>query len=219
LREEQKQKEAEEKDAQDNDVLDIGVNKDMFAGEKEETSGNRNNNNAKTTTKNQPAKKQPTKKEAKSPDMDRRRTYSFFPTPGKRKANTATEENHSRQINVHGLSSEFTECQAGGVQDNALYDLFWRLRKEKIGRHGIDIKPHHIVGARPANKTSQTSSEDEAQPMRVTVDSSETKKRIIDAAMYTYLQILNLNNGTTGFEETPEDGIPAFRRRNTQRMR
>jgi hypothetical protein len=83
LREEQMQKEAEEKAAQDNDVLDIGVNEDMFVGEKEETSGNRNNNNAKTTTKNQPAKKQPTKKEAKSPDTDRKRTYSFFPSPTK----------------------------------------------------------------------------------------------------------------------------------------
>ena len=150
LREEQKKIEVEDKAAQDNDVLDIRINEEMFAGDKEEASNSKNNNNAKTMSKNKPAKEKTTTKEAKSQDIDDRRSYSFFPIPGTRKANTAAEEHHSRQINVHGLPNELTECQAGGVQDNALYDLFRRLRKRKIGSHGIDIKPHHIVGARPA---------------------------------------------------------------------
>ena len=174
----------------DQEYLDIGVDEDLFAGEKEETSSNRNNNNAKTPTKNQPAKNQPTKKKdtVPVPETDRRRTY-FFLTPGTKKANIAAEENHARQLNVHGLPSEFLECQAGGVQDNALYQLFMKLGKDKIGRHGIDIEPHHIVGARPVKQTSkpQTSGCDEAPTMSVTVDSSETKQRIIDAAMFANL--------------------------------
>ena len=139
----------------DQEYLDIGVDEDLFAGEKEETSSNRNNNNAKTSTKNQPAKNQPTKKKdtVPVPETDRRRTY-FFLTPGTKKANIAAEENHARQLNVHGLPSEFLECQAGGVQDNALYQLFMKLGKDKIGRHGIDIEPHHIVGACPVKQTA-----------------------------------------------------------------
>ena len=122
----------------DQEYLDIGVDEDLFAGEKEETSSNRNNNNAKTPTKNQPAKNQPTKKKdtVPVPETDRRRTY-FFLTPGTKKANIAAEENHARQLNVHGLPSEFLECQAGGVQDNALYQLFMKLGKDKIGRHTL----------------------------------------------------------------------------------
>ena len=111
------------------------------------------------------------------PESDRQKTY-FFPTPGSKSAIAAARENHARQLNVHGLPSEFRECSMGGVQDNALFQLFMKLGKNKIGRQGIDIGQHQIVGARPVK---QTSSHDKSPTMRVTVDSSDTKERIIKA--------------------------------------
>ena len=70
-------------------------------------------------------------------------------------------------------------CTAGGVQDHALYQLFLKLSKEKAGQYGIDIKQYHIVSAR---LVKQSSSNGQDLVMRVTLDSKDTKERIISAA-------------------------------------
>ena len=93
------------------------------------------------------------------------------------KCTIAPAEDHKRQLNVHGLPSEFMGPTAGGVQDHALYQLFSKLRQEKIG---IDIKQYHIIGARPVRRSL---SNDQDPIMRVTLDSKDTKNRIVSAAM------------------------------------
>ena len=106
----------------------------------------------------------------------------FFPTKGTPNATIAAEENRARQLNVHGLPSEFLECSPGGSQEKALNQLLTKLGKAKIGDRGIDIEQGHIVGARSVR---QTSSSNKSPIMRVTVDSQATKDRIIKAANIT----------------------------------
>ena len=96
------------------------------------------------------------------------------------KCTIAPAEDHKRQLNVHGLPSEFMGPTAGGVQDHALYQLFRKLRQEKIGELGIDIKQYRIIGARPVRRSL---SNDQDPIMRVTLDSKDTKNRIVSAAM------------------------------------
>ena len=96
------------------------------------------------------------------------------------KCTIAPAEDHKRQLNVHGLPSEFMGPTAGGVQDHALYQLFRKLRQEKIGELGIDIKQYHIIGARPVRRSL---SNDQDPIMRVTLDSKDTKNRVVNAAM------------------------------------
>ena len=166
--------------------LDLGQDSDIFAEQAERETDkvkmiiNKNNNNNKNkipTRDHTPNKK---KQKIKSPDKspDKRKTC-FFTSPNSRKANSAAAEDHERQLNVHGLPNEFMGCTAGGVQDHALYQLFLKLSRRKAGQYGIDIKQYHIVGARPV---IQSSSNSEDLVMRVTLDSKDTKERIISAA-------------------------------------
>ena len=115
-------------------------------------------------------------KKKEEPESDKRKVCFF---PGSSKAACAATEEHDCQLNVHEILKEFLEGSAGGVQDNTLYHLFLKLGKSKIGPKGIDIKPHHIVGARKIKKTSTL---DKMLPMRITMDSPGTKQRIIRAA-------------------------------------
>ena len=166
--------------------LDLGTDSDIFAeqadGETDKVemirNKNNNNNRNKIPTRDQTPNKK--KQEIESPDKtpDKRKT-SFFPSPNTKKANSAAAEDHERQLNVHGLPNEFMGCTAGGVQDHALYQLFLKLSKEKAGQYGIDIKQYHIVSTRPVK---QSSSNGQDLVMRVTLDSKDTKERIISAA-------------------------------------
>ena len=108
--------------------------------ESKESAGNGNNNNNSNITPKKDQTPSTNKKTTKSPDH---RKTCFFPSPKSSNATIAAAEDHKRQLNVHGLPSEFMGPTAGGGQDNALYQLFRKLRQEKIGELGIDIK--HII--------------------------------------------------------------------------
>ena len=131
-----------------------------------------------TTPPSQLDNKSDKKEKEKEKETDNRKTV-FFPVP-LTKANSANKEDHERQLNVHGLSSEFLEASAGGVQDNELFQLHKKLETKKVGKHGFDFKPHHIIGARHAWNTSSNT---QVLPMRVTYDSPQTKRKVIDAAL------------------------------------
>ena len=104
------------------DILDLGLgpDSDIFAEQADRetdkveptTSKNRNKNNYnKIPTKENPPNKK--KQETKLPEQDRsldKRRTCFFPPPNSRKANSAAEEDHERQLNVHGLPNEFMGC-------------------------------------------------------------------------------------------------------------
>ena len=142
--------------------------------ESRELAGNGNNNSNKTPIKDRTTRNN--KKTTKSPDH---REVCFFPPPKSRNATIAAAEDHKRQLNVHGLPSEYMGPIAGGAQDKQLYQLFRKLRREKVGACGIDIKQYHIIGARPDRRSLGS---DQEQIMRVTVDSTDTKSRIVNAA-------------------------------------
>ena len=143
--------------------------------ESKDSAGNGNNNSNKTPIKDRTP--HTNKKTTKSPDN---RKTCFFPSPKSSNATITAAEDHKRQLNVHGLPSEFMGPTAGGVQDHALYQLFRKLRQEKIGELGIDIKQYRIIGARPVRRSL---SNDQDPIMRVTLDSKDTKNRIVSAAM------------------------------------
>ena len=169
----------------DQDVLELDIDVDSvtFAEqtgkepESKESAGNGNNNNNSNITPKKDQTPRTNKKTIKSPDH---RKTCFFPSPKSSNATIATAEDHKRQLNVHGLATEFMGPTARGVQDHALYQLFRKLRQEKIGELGIDIKQYHIIGARPVRR-SLSNVQDPI--MRVTLDSKDTKNRVVNAAM------------------------------------
>ena len=174
------------------DILELGLgpDTDIFSEQADKEtdkveptmSKNKNKNYTKIPSEENPQKKQETKApegkkltdKQKSPDKQK---TSFFPPPNSGKAKCAKKEDHERQLNVHGLPNEFMGCTAGctvvGAQDQALFQLFMKLSRRKAGRHGIDIRQDHIVGARPIIQL--TSSGEEELVMRVTFDSKDTK--------------------------------------------
>ena len=89
--------------------------------ESKESAGNGNNNNNSNITPKKDQTPSTNKKTTKSPDH---RKTCFFPSPKSSNATIAAAEDHKRQLNVHGLPSEFMGPTAGGVQDHALYQLF-----------------------------------------------------------------------------------------------
>ena len=160
-------------------VLDAGVdsvNFDEKEPENRELAGNGNNNNNGNKTPIKDRTTRNNKQTTKSPDH---REVCFFPPPKSKNATIAAAEDHKRQVNVHGLHSEYMGPIASGAQDKQLYQLFRKLRREKVGAYGIDIKQYHIIGACPGR---QSLGNDQEQIMRVTVDSTDTTSRIVNAA-------------------------------------
>ena len=95
---------------------------------------------------------------------------------------TDSEETRARQLEVHGLPYEHLECSPGGPQEKALNHLLTKLGTENVDDRGIDITQEHIVGACAVKQTSKS---EKSQVLILTVNSKETKEKIIRAAYLT----------------------------------
>ena len=115
----------------------------------------------------------PSKLDREQPDSESRRT-EFFPDPKSKNSKLARLEDPSRQLNVHGLTAEFPMSVARGFVEKELSSLHIRLVK-----YGLLMGPGKIVGARPATSIVKG---DQNATMRVTYDTGNTKKIVVNAA-------------------------------------
>ena len=120
------------------------------------------------------------------PEEENRHT-EFFPNPQSKNAKLANEDDPSRQLNVHGLTPEFSMATAGGKAEKELPSIHCRLV-----RFGLLMGPGKIIGARPASRSIKN---DQDATMRVTYDSHNTKKILVKAANSAGLWVYREKNG------------------------